>query len=155
MEIAVEDIPVTLWTESANVRVKAAGREVILFNQQIDAVAGLIRSNFEMVVGHYRKMIEGAANKFADKDIHQISLIIVMNYLYMYCMWRVQYKQHRDKDLCFDTADLDYPSTHDAIFFYLKSMHPKTWREKSAILLGIDKDGFEKYYRSREDYYNR
>jgi len=155
VEIVIEGIAIHLLPEANNVRVTTDSREVILFAQEVGAIAALIKDNFELVVSHYRKMIERVQEKFNDEDIREIGLMVVLNYLYMYCMWRIQYKQYQDKDLQFDPKDLDHPSTHDAIFFYLKSKRPKTWREQSAILLGMDAGEFDKYYNGREDYYNK
>lgn len=154
-EITIKNIPLKLSFEGSNVRVKSPTWEFLLFDQEIETASDLIKHNFDIVVNHYKAMTEKATGNFDDNDLHELSLIIVLDYLYMYCMWRTQYEAHRHKDLKFNRADLHHPSTHDTLFFYFKTKHPKTWREKSALLLNMGADEFQVYYKSREDYYNK
>jgi hypothetical protein len=159
-EISIKNIPLKLSIdrshfEGSNIRVKSPTQEVLLLNLEIETASELIQRNFDFVLSHYKATIEKARENFDDNDLHELSLIIVLHYLYMYCMWRTQYEAYRQKDLKFDPADLHHSSTHDALFFYFKEKHPKTWREKSALLLNMSAAEFQVYYKSREDYYNK
>ena len=154
-EIKIETITVILSEEGDNIRVKLDKNDMIFFNQEIDALCNLIRHNFNIVNNHFKLMIDATKVVFYPEDISEISIAIVLYYLYMYNSWRRMYKKQEDKDLRFYEKDFTNPSTHDIIFSYLKSKHPKDWEEKSALLIGVELDDLRTYYKGRQDFYNK
>lgn len=154
-EIKIENITLGLLGEGANVRVKSNKENLILSNQNIDSVAELIQYNFDVVVNHYKLMIDREKKEFDLKDINFISISIVLHYLYMYNSWRVMYKKQENKDLRFNEKDFSNPSTHDIVFNYFKTKYPNDWEEKCAVLLGMELNELNAYYKTRESFYNK
>jgi hypothetical protein len=154
-EIKIENITLGLLGEGANVRVKSNKENLILSNQNIDSVAELIQYNFDVVVNHYKLMIDREKKEFDLKDINFISISIVLHYLYMYNSWRVMYKKQENKDLRFNEKDFSNPSTHDIVFNYFKTKYSNDWEEKCAVLLGMELNELNAYYKTRESFYNK
>lgn len=154
-EIKVETRTVILSEEGDNIRVKSDKNNVLFFNQEIDTLYNLIEHNFNIVNSHYKLMIDATKVMFHPEDINEISISIVLYYLYMYNSWRSMYKKQENKDLRFYEKDFTNPSTHDIIFNYLKSKYPKNWEEKSALLIGVELNDLRIYYKRRQDFYNK
>ncbi|HWZ04672.1 MAG TPA: hypothetical protein VNX40_13740 [Mucilaginibacter sp.] len=155
-ELILENINLTLSKESGGVRVKSNTDNVILINQSVDNIANIIKLNFNVVNGFYNSRI---ANKPIETvelaDINQISITIVLRYLYMYNSWRTIYKNKANQDLRFDTEDFGNPSTSDIIFSFYRKKYPNNWETPSSILLGITREELKKYYNEREKFYNK
>ncbi|QQT24856.1 hypothetical protein [Sphingobacterium spiritivorum] len=154
-EIKIENITLGLSSEGMNVRVKSNKENLVLSNQNIDNVAELIEHNFNVVSNHYKLIIDREKKEFDLKDINFISISIVLHYLYMYNSWRVMYKKQENKDLRFNENDFSNPSTHDIVFNYFKTKYPNDWEEKCAVLLGIELNKLNTYYKIREIFYNK
>ncbi|WP_293917942.1 MULTISPECIES: hypothetical protein [unclassified Sphingobacterium] len=154
-EIKIENITLGLSSEGMNVRVKSNKENLVLSNQNIDNVAELIEHNFNIVSNHYKLIIDREKKEFDLKDINFISISIVLHYLYMYNSWRVMYKKQENKDLRFNENDFSNPSTHDIVFNYFKTKYPNDWEEKCAVLLGIELNKLNTYYKIRERFYNK
>jgi hypothetical protein len=154
-EIKVETCAVILSEEGDNIRVKSDKNDVLFLNQDIDTLYNLIKHNFNIVNSHYKLMIDATTVLFHAEDINEVSISIVLYYLYMYNSWRSMYKKQENKDLRFYEKDFTHPSTHDIIFTYLKSKYPKNWEEKSSVLIGVGLDDLRIYYKRRQDFYNK
>jgi len=154
-EIKLENVTLHLSAETGNVRVKSDKENVILPNQSIDDVSDLIKHNFNIVVNHYKLMIDKGKKEFDFRDINIVSISIVMYYLYMYNSWRTMYKKQENRDLKFIEKDFSHPSTHDIVFNYFKTKYPHDWADKCAVLLGMEKAELNAYYKTREDFYNK
>lgn len=155
MKIKIENITISLLREGEDVRVKSSAGNVILPNQNREAVAELIKHNFYIVINHYKCMIEKQQKEFDNNDIHFVSISIVLYYLYTYNSWRTMYKREQNKDLRFYEKDFSNPSTHDILFLYFKKRYSKDWEDKCAVLVGMKLDELKKYYKTREDFYNK
>lgn len=153
--VELEGFRIKLSVDGKNVLVKMNEHVIILVNQNIDAVSDLLIKNFYSVKEHYKLIVDSAEEHINYKDIDNISIEIVLYYLYMYNSWRIIYKKHEDRDLRFIVKDFDNPSTHDIIINFFKSKYQVNWEIKCAILLGIDINEFHKYYNARLDYYNK
>lgn len=154
-EIQLENVTLLLSVETGNVRVKSIRENVILSNQKVDTVSEIIKHNFEVVSSHYKLMISETKDNFEFEDVSQVSIAVVMYYLYMYNSWRSIYKKQENKDLRFNEKDFDNPSTHDIVFNYFKTKYPCDWKEKCAVLLGMKEAELSAYYATRENFYNK
>lgn len=154
-EIKLGNITLSILSEGDNVRVKSDRENNILSNQSVDNVFELIKHNFDVVSSHYKSMINETKDKFDFEDLNQISIAIVLYYLYMYNSWRFMYKKQENRDLRFNEKDFLHPSTHDIVFNYFKSMHQNDWEAKCAVLLGMELTELKAYYKTREDFYNK
>jgi len=154
-ELNIDDVAIFLTHEKDNIRVKSGNENVLLINQRIENVADLIKSNLEVVKNHYKRLASKSEELLSSVDINHVSLSIVLHYLYLYNSWKNMYEKQENRSLSFDEKDLESPGTHDMLFHYFKSNYPKDWKIKSAILLNIGLDELEKYYKSREEFYNK
>jgi hypothetical protein len=155
MEIKIENISLNILSESDNVRVRSDKEDVLLINQNVNTISDLIKHNFSKVYNHYKLMVEKAGRQFDFADITYVSIAIVLQYLYMYNLWRNTYKKQENRDLRFDQRDFNHPSTHDIVFNYFKPKYSLDWEEKCAILLGMGLSELKAYYKTREDFYNK
>ncbi len=128
---------------------------MILPNQEIDNVAQIIEKNFRFVYNFFASRVDNNSSTIDALDVEEISIKVVLTYLYIYNMWRNTYKNKENLSLDFNKKDLSDPETADIIFFYFKTKYPNNWLEKSAILLGMSESEVSKYYQKRELYYNK
>lgn len=154
-EIKIENITLSLSDESGSIRVKSNGENIILTNQNIDAVSALIIHNFNIISNYYKSVITKENGKFDLGEINHVSITIVLYYLYMYNSWKSLYKKQENKDLRFNDKDFVNPSTYDIIFKYFKKRYPNDWEEKCAVLLGMELSELKAYYKTREEFYNK
>ena len=155
-ELKLENIDMTLSNENGNVRAKSTNDNVILINQSVDNIADIIKLNFDIVNGFYKSRI---ANKTAEgfelSDINQVSITIVLHYLYMYNSWKNTYENKANQDLRFNEKDFSNPSTSDIIMSFYRKKYPNDWETKSSILLGITTEELQRYYGERQKFYNK
>jgi hypothetical protein len=153
--LSIENNAISLSEESDGIRVKSKNESVILQNQSVDAVKYLIITNFGVVRNFYKIKAKDTGEDHLWDDINEVSISIVLHYLYMYNSWRIIYKKQENKELRFHTKDFENPSTHDIIFSYFKSRRPDNWMEISATLLGMGLEKLKEYYANRELFYNK
>lgn len=153
--VNIENLTVNLVAEEAGVRIKSDVGNILLVNQDIDNVVELIRSNFKIVEKHYEQLVNRTDEIINMLDIYYVSLSIVLHYLYLYNFWRTNYKKQENRNLKFKEEDFNHPSTHDIIFHYFRLKYPTSWKVQSAVLLGIGLDEVERYYKEREEFYNK
>ena len=151
-KVHLGEIVVVLNFESSGVRVSSDIENVILINQDINTVLNLVTANFEFVYSHYKST---AAEKSDLKDINNVSISIVLHYLYMYNTWRNTYKNKANLNLQFNEQDFSNPATFDMIISYYRKLYAKDWVEKSNIRLGMTIEDLRKYYSEREKFYNK
>ena len=155
-QLKLENITLTLIEEGDAIRVKSAGRNVLLASQNIENVIVIIEGNFRIVDSFYLKQIEeNPKTTFALDDIHSLSVSIVLYYLSMYNMWRLQYSHKKYQDLGFKHEDFQNPSTNDIIFSYYKNKYPHDWEIKCSVLMAMELDELKSYYERRLQYYNK
>ena len=145
-----------LTEEGDAIRVIAPKQNVILASQNIENVIQIIEENFSIVDSFYLKRIEdNPQTTFVLDDIHRLSVSIVLNYLYMYNMWRVQYRRKKYQDLRFKQDDFKNPSTNDIIFHFYKYNYPGDWEIKCSVLMAMELVDLKRYYEGREQFYNK
>lgn len=155
-EIILENINLSLSDENGNVRLKSRDDNVILVDQSVDNISKIVRLNFDVANNFYKKRVsQESVDKFDLIEINRISLTIVLHYLYLYNSWRNTYKNKADQNLMFNAQDFGNPSTSDIIMNFCKKNHPRDWEERSSILLGMKQDELKRYYKERENFYNK
>jgi hypothetical protein len=155
-EIQLGNIKIRLLQEKDNVRVVGPDNDVLLVQQSIPEVAAIVKHNFEIVSSYYLSKLTGnQTNDFDPVDISIVSLSIVLNYLFMYNSWRIQYQRKKYDNLEFKHEDFDHAPTHDIIFHYYRKKSPEDWDVKCSILMGMTLDELRSYYKRRELYYNK
>ncbi len=151
--IFVGDIQVTLKPNvSGGIRVNDGCRSILLPKMSMDEAAGLIQENYSVVYAYYIRFVTDDKGR---AELQQISLNIVLHYLYMYNNWRANTAQMSNLDLHFKNEDFNSPGTFDIITWYYKEKHPKSWKEKSAVLMGFNMEAFSIKYAARELFYNK
>jgi hypothetical protein len=154
-KLVLENIVLELVKENDDVRVSSPTRSFVLFEQTIENVSSIIQHNFKVVDSHYKSMIaQHPEIGFDLKDIHTISMKIVLRFLYMYNSWRVQYRRPKYDNLDFKEEDFDDASAADIIFDYYRVNYPADWQEKCAVLMGKDLEALKHYFQRRQDYHN-
>lgn len=154
-KINIENIDIILTIEGNNIRVRSDKENILLANQNIDNIVNLINHNFILVKNHYLCFARNTKDLFDLKDICQLSLSIVLHFLYLYNSWREMYKKQEYKDLKFDEKDFENSTTHDIIIHYFKCKFPEDWEIKSAVLLNVGLEELKAYYKDREAFYNK
>jgi hypothetical protein len=154
--ITLGEITLTLFQEGSDVRIVSESGKLVLSEQTIEAVSSILEEIFVTVKMYYdSRSTSNPAVEFQSRDIEQVSLSIVLEYLYMYNSWRRMYKKQENISLRFRQEDFNKPSTHDVLFSYYREKYPKTWEEKCAVLLAMNIEELCSYYKSREAYYNK
>ncbi len=154
-KIKLGNITLSLLSEDYNVRIRLGKEDILFANQNVDTVAVLVENNFNVVINHYKLMIDKGQKEFNFEDISFVSISIVLYYLYMYNSWRTLYKKQENKDLKFYEKDFSNPSTYDIVFNYFKAKYSNDWEAKCAVLLGMKLDELKAYYKTRENFYNK
>jgi hypothetical protein len=155
-QLKLKNISLALTEEDSNVRVKSSGQNVLLTSQNIENVIQIIGENFKIVDSFYLKRIgDNLQTIFELDDVHNFSVSIVLNYLYMYNLWRLKYKAKKYQDLRFKEADFSHPYTHDIIFSYFTTKYPDDWEIKCSVLMAMELNDLKKYYERRLQYYNK
>lgn len=155
-QLKLEGISLVLIEEGDAIRVISPKRNVLLASQTIEDVIQIIEGNFRVVDSFYLKRIEdNPKTAFALEDIHFLSVCIVLDYLYMYNMWRLQYKRKKYQDLGFKHDDFKDARTNDLIFGFYKYNYPDDWEIKCSILMAMELDDLRRYYERRVQFYNK
>ena len=154
-KIKIRDLTINVTGRWGKVKVKFDNRIALFSNQNVNNISELIKYNFNIVSNHYETLVEKSNLEFEVDDIICISISIVLDYLYMYNLWRNIYKNQKNRDLSFNEEDFSASNTYDIIFSYLKNKYPNDWKEKSAVLLDVGLDELEVIYKNREYYYNK
>ena len=155
-QLKLKNISLVLIEEDLNVRVKSPGQNVLLASQNVENVILIIEENFKIVDSFYLKRIEDNLKTTFDLDeVHNLSVSIVLYYLRMYNLWRLQYKAKKYQDLGFKEDDFNNPSTQDIIFSYYKAKYPDDWEIKCSVLMALELDDLKKYYERRLQFYNK
>ncbi len=154
-KLVLENMVLELVKENDDVRVYLPSTSIIFSEQTIRNLSSIIQRNFEVVDTHYKSMIaQHPEIGFDLKDIHAISMNIVLSMLYIYNSWRVQYRRPKYDNLDFKEEDFNSASVNDIIFDCYRVNYPADWQEKCAVLMGKDLEALKQYFQRRQDYYN-
>jgi len=154
-KLVIENIVLELVKENNDVRVYLPRRSIIFSEQKIKTLSSIIQHNFKVVDTHYASMIaQHPKISFDMEDIHTISMKIVLDYLYIYNSWRVQYRRKKYDNLDFKHEDFEDARANDIIFDFYRVNYPADWQEKCAVLMGKDLEALKKYFQGRQDFYN-
>jgi hypothetical protein len=149
-------LKLSLSESNHNVTVDSELGGMLLSDQTMEAVSGIIKENFAIVKSHYNAMIATQVrHKFQESDIDHVSVLILLDRLYIYNSWRKMYKKQENINLRFRVGDFEHPETHDLIFSYFKEKYPQDWEEKCAVLVGMTLGDLRAYYTHRELDYNK
>ena len=155
-QLKLENISLALIQEGDAIRVTSPDRNILLASQNIENVIQIIEVNFRIVDSFYLKRIEdNRKTTFVPDDIHSFSISIVLYYLYMYNMWRLEHKSKKYQYLSFKQADFENPSTSDIIFSYYKYKYPDDWEIKCSVLMALELDELKRLYERRLQFYNK
>lgn len=152
MNFQIDDIEVNLEYENDSLRFRTVNGDYSLQYQTFKETKEIVSGNFEIVRRYYGLKCQG---KVPYADLNQISIKIVMNYFYMYNMWRRVYKKERNRDLKWLDKDFDNPTTYDIIISYLKKKYPSDYQTACELLLSMSAENFIKYEKNRNDFYNK
>ena len=150
--IIIDDIQIELTKESSGIRLTTPNNDnVILKDQTASSVEAIVRENFQIVKSYYQAK-PGVLGSIDKHDLSVVILKIVLDYLYMYNMWRKLYKEQQDRDLRFLVEDFAHPRTSDTIIWYFKNKFPKNYSAKCELMLGMSADEFKAYEKSRQEF---
>lgn len=149
----IDNIKIELSKENDAIRlITDNGDNVILPNQTMAFVENIVKENYQIVKSYYQAK---ASRSIDERDLHIISLKIVLYYLYMYNMWRKMYEKEKFRDLRFANSDFAHPATHDMIISHFKNKYPNNYSTSCEILFGMSADEFKTYEKRRERVNNR
>lgn len=155
-EIKLGDVTVNVMAEDDDVRVRSNGENILLSDESVRNIIGIITSNFVTIKTYYQSRIpDDRKNEFQASDLNRISVSILLHYLYVYNSWRRRYNKQRKIDLLFKDKDFDQPSTHDIIFNYFRKKYPDDWEGKCSMLLNLKLDDLQDYFKNRQAFYNK
>ena len=154
MMFTIDNIKIELGKENNGVRLTTDNDDrVILPNQTIAFVKNIVKENFQIVKTYYNAE-PGVSVSIDKRDLSIVSLKIVLDYLYMYNMWRNIYDHHKGRNLKFLIEDFEMPTTKDKIIWYFKNKYPDDYPAKCELMLGMSADEFKKYEKRRQEFYN-
>ncbi len=126
-------------------------RKLLFAKQDEQNIQALLLVNFETVKKHYRQKGE---DKLTDEELNELSLNIVLHYLYMYNMWRGLYKGQENKQLEFDKEDFHHPQTHDEIIWFVKRKYPGDYIHRCSALMEMSESEFRDYEKRRQEFHD-
>lgn len=128
------------------------GGNLLIANASLTETQQVVTQNYDIVKQHYLNL---SNNRVLTKDIEMVSLHVVLNYFYLYQLWRTLYTHQENRSLAFLQADFGHPNTADTITAYFKAKYPEDYHTKCSILLGMDKEAFKLYEKGRQQFYDR
>jgi hypothetical protein len=145
-------IVITTSEENGNVLLQVQDRKLLFANQDEQSIQALLLGNFEKVRNHYRQK---GADKLTGTEYDELSLNIVLHYLYMYNMWRGLYKGQENKQLEFDKEDYHHPQTHDEIIRFVKRKYPGDYIHRGSALMEMSEGEFRDYEKRRKEFHDK
>ena len=134
--------------ERAGVRLRTDAHNMVFENQSFDEIERLVKQNFEVVKDYYAARTEALVDI---KDVYELSLRVVLHYLFTCNRWRTLYKLQQNYDLSFKETDFEEPATHDIVIAYFKRKYAVLDHiERARRLLGLTVQEFKAYEKRRE-----
>ncbi|WP_295801185.1 hypothetical protein [Mucilaginibacter sp.] len=153
MTLDIDDnLNIDLQLENGGLRVITKIGSYLVRNQTYEETKSVIEKNYKIVKDYY----QGKANSLITEiDLENFSLKIVLNYFYMYNMWRTMYKREKNRDLTFLPKDFEHPTTSYLIINYFQKQYPNNYADKCELLLNMSSDRFLEYMRFKEQFDNK
>jgi hypothetical protein len=147
----IEKIQVNVIQEHNNCRIIANSEDVLLQDVTADNIIEILRKDFSIVKAHY---LDISIVKFInDADIDNISMLIVLRWLYMHNLWISEGK--KGVSLRFQVGDLTHPYTYDMVLNYFKEHYPSDWKDKASIVMKMNLNSLDEYVQKRQEFYNK
>ena len=143
-----------LQQNSQDVKALFDGKGVLFMNQSIPILSEVLLQNFNSVNSYFKVNAEKYDGNFDLDDIEKISIEIVLDYLYIYNIWKNKYTRPKYQDLSFKDEDFTDSRTFDIVTSYYKEKFRDSWKTYSTELLGMDTDAFDKTLENRTNFYN-
>ena len=112
----------------------------------------VVTRNYHTVKNHYT---DKGSEQIDASDIERLSLRVVLNYFYMYQLWRGIYENEKNRDLTFIVKDFEHPSTSDIIVAYFKSANKANYADKCGLLMGMSLEEFREHEKNRQAFFER
>ena len=144
-------IEISTVEENGNVMLYWGDRKLFFGKQDEATVQSLLLGNFKLVRTYYEQK---AKDKLTGEELDELSLTIVLHYLYMYNMWRGFYKGQENKQLEFDEEDFHHPQTHDEIIWFLKRKYPGDHIHRCSALMEMSESEFRDYEKRRQEFHD-
>lgn len=128
------------------------GDNLLLANVGMSEARQVVTGNYETVKAHYLSL---TGDSIIAADLERVALKIVLNYFYMYQLWRTMYAPEKNRNLAFLPKDFDHPSTGDVIIFYFRSAYPGRHSVPCEIMLGMNAEEFAAHEKSRQAFYDK
>jgi hypothetical protein len=88
-------------------------------------------------VAHYAQSATKGGVEMTQKQLEEVSFAVVLHWLFVYCMWRNTYEQHKNHPLCVDPDDLRRPQAHDHCWAYCEEEFGANYLIHAAALTGM------------------
>lgn len=144
-------IEISTVEENGNVMLHWGDRKLFFGKQDEATVQSLLLGNFKLVRNHYEQK---AKDKLTGEELDELSLTIVLHYLYMYNMWRGLYKGQENKQLEFDEEDFHHPQTHDEIIWFVKRKYPRDHIHRCSALMEMSESEYRDYEKRRQEFHD-
>jgi len=147
-----DNLNIDVQEENGSLRLSTRVGCYLVRNQTYKETKSVIKKNYGIVKDYY----QGKANSLITEiDLESFSLKIVLNYFYMYNMWRTMYKREKNRDLTFLPKDFEHPTTSYLIINYFQRKYPNNYTDKCELLLNMSSDRFLEYMRFKKQFDNK
>lgn len=147
----IDNMKMVVHEEGHGLRLKTDTDNLLLQNQTYEEVVKVVNTNYEIVKNFFQQRVGASVDLI---DLKQVSLKIVIRYLYMHNLWRAMYKRERNRDLTFLLKDFDHPQTSDLIIQFFKEKYPDKYSDKCEAMLDMSPEKFRTYDKNRQDFQN-
>jgi hypothetical protein len=129
----LEGVDIEITVEANGIRLKTDFQNVLILGQRWADLKPIFLNNYRLVKGAF---VENQ-NIISEIDFTKLIIKIVIQYLGLYAMWRVNYEKEKDRDLTFCLEDLKSPMTYDCVTDYLQLKYRKDFRQRAARILNM------------------
>ena len=146
-----------ITTKHGVTRVEGNGVSVHFGGEDSKELNSAINAAMEQMLSHYKernkKLIFGTY--LSEKQLYEMTLNVVLHFLYMYSNWRRTSDKYKDLELKLQPADFDHVQSNDHCYWYCESKLKDNFRAAAAALMGKTDKELRDYEVARELFLNR
>ena len=111
----------------------------------------------DQMLRHYkvRNMKNAAETHLSSKQLNEMTLHVVLNFLYMYSNWKSIDEKYKELELKLQPGDFDHVQAHRQCYWYCESNLKHDFRVAAAALMGKTDQELRDYELGQEYFENR
>jgi hypothetical protein len=146
-----------ITTKHGITRVEGNGVSVHFGGEDPIELKNAINAAMDQMLSHYKprnkKTLIG--EYLSEKQLSEMTLNVVLHFLYMYSNWRRTNDKYKDLELKLQPTDFDHIQANDECYWYCKSKLTGNFRVSAAALMGKTDKELRGYEVARERFANR